>query len=221
MKNRTLTKMLSSFIVLTVLIGLGFQFGIFNGKPDFSSLQMYGTLSEIETGIYFLADRIWMKHHRKGVMAAFWKYSTFMTLMSGVLLGWMFVYPFYTSLKTNVETAFLILHILLPTEVMLEWMTGEKGHFQKQFLIFGILPPTVYGIVALILGALKRGISMNGTGYPYSFMNVSQLGYSIVLPTCILYFLMLLILCVIVIDIDTELAARKRRKRKYDQTYRA
>lgn len=219
MRNRKIVKQLSLLIVLTVLIGLCFQFGIFNGKPDFSSLQMYGTLSQIYIGVYFLVERIWMNHHRKGVPAAFWKYSSFIAFTYGIIIGWIFVYPFYTDVKNNVQTAFVLLHVVLPAEVLLEWIIGEKGHFQKQFLIFGILPPVAYGITALILGALHKGIGMNGAAYPYPFMNVSQLGYGIVIPTCILYFVILLIWCGIMIETDTGIAAGKRKKR-YDQTNR-
>ena len=214
MKNRSLDKMLSVLIVLTVLIGLGFQFGIFNGKHDFSSLVMYGTLSDLYIGIYFLVERIWMGHHHRGVFAAFWKYSAFITYLFGILIGWIFIYPFYSGLKHQVETAFVLLHVILPAEVFLEWIIGEKGHFQKQFRIFGILPPCIYVVVALIMGAVNRGFGMDGNSYPYPFLNVSQLGYGIVLPTCILYFLMLVIFCAVIVEIDTALASGNRKRKR-------
>ena len=221
MRYRRLNMLLSVFIVLTVIIGLGFQFGLFHGKPDFSSIGMYGTLSEINIGIYFLAERIWMKHHRRGVFAAFWKYGSFVIYLFGILIGWIFVYPFYSGLKQQVETAFVLLHVVLPVEVLLEWIIGEKGHFQKQFRIFGILPPCVYIVVVLILGAMKKGLFVNQADYPYSFLNVTQLGYQIVIPTCILYFLLLIIFSNVIVGIDTGMADRQRRKKRYDQTYRA
>lgn len=213
--------LLSTFIVLTVLVGLGFQFGLFSGRPDFSSIGMYGTLSTINLGVYFLAERIWMKKHHRGVFAAFWKYGSFSSYLFGILIGWIFVYPFYTGLKHQIQTAFILLHMILPAEVLLEWMIGEKGHFQKQFRIFGILPPVVYVTVVLILGSMKKGMFVNGTDYPYSFLNVTQLGWQIVIPTCILYFLMLVIFNSIVAGTDTGMAENRRRKKKYDQTYRA
>lgn len=220
MRNRKITKTLSSLIILTVLLGLCFQFGIFNRKPDFSSVQMYGTLSQIYLGIYFLAERLWLRKHRRGVLAAFWKYSSFVMFTFGIIIGWIFVYPFYTGLKNNVQTAFILLHIILPIEVLLEWLTGEKGHFQKQFRIFGILPPVIYTLVALILGAMKKGIGMDHAQYPYSFLNVSQLGYEIVIPTCILYFLLLIIWCSVVVGIDRDLAKRKKRRHRYGEANR-
>lgn len=213
MRNRKLTKVLSTMIVLTVLAGLCFQFNLLKGKPDFSSIVLYGTLSQINIGVYFFFERIWLKHHRRGVLAAFWKYASFTLFTFGILIGWIFVYPFQTGLKSNIQTACLLLHVILPVEVVLEWLTGEKGHFQKQFRIFGIVPPVVYAATALILGAMKKGFGMDGAQYPYSFLNVSELGYEIVIPTCILYFILLVIWCSVVCGMDKSMYRNRKRKR--------
>lgn len=214
MKNRKLTKVLSTLIVVTVLAGLCFQFGIIKGKHDFSSIVMYGTLSQINIGVYFFFERIWLNHHRKGVLAAFWKYSAFILFTFGMIIGWIFVYPFQTGLKSNIQTANLLLHVLLPIEVVLEWLSGEKGHFQRQFRIFGILPPVVYAGAALILGAMKKGFGMDGAQYPYTFLNVSELGYEIVIPTCILYFILLVIWCSLVCGMDRNMYRNRKKKQR-------
>lgn len=196
-------------IIITSLIGLAFETEIVKGKFSGDIFSMAMPLAVVYNLVYYLIEFRWLKRHKRGVFLASWKFSAFITITASCIIGWIFMQPFYHSLSATMQKGMMFTHIALPIELFIEWMIGEKGHYQKQFFIMGIFPLCAYVLTALIMASLNMKMGMQGDKVPYPFLDIDLLGFRIVLMTCILYAVMLIIYTAVIIDIDQSLV-RKR-----------
>lgn len=196
-------------IILTSVIGLAYETGLIKGKFSGDIFSMAMPLAVVYNLVYYLIEFNWLKRHRKGVFLAFWKFSAFITITASCIIGWIFMSPYYHSLSAMMQKGMMFTHVALPIELFIEWIIGEKGHYQKQFFIMGIFPLCAYVLTALIMASLNMKMGMQGDKVPYPFLDIDLLGFRIVLMTCILYAVMLVIYTAVIIDIDQSLV-RKR-----------
>lgn len=207
MKKRTLEKTVDILIVITGIISLLFLFGVIEAESvSFEPLNQVMTILTIIAMIYYLIEWMWIRSKKEGVFFALIKYILITSVTFCTIFGWIFMTPFYALEADNVQIAYIFLHIVIPLEIILEWIVSEKGHFRRKFITPYMFLVVVY-LVSVILLASFTGISC-----PYAFLDPEQLGYKIVLEESILLTVVLFFYAKGILWIDH--AFRKKRKKK-------
>lgn len=100
-------------------------------------------------------------------------------------------------------------HLYVPLLVILDYILfGEKGHLKKEYPFywsFILVAYLAFNIVYVALGGTFEG----GTKYPYSYMNVDNLGLLRVLINCLMVYIFFIGYGTIVQRLDNKLGNMK------------
>lgn len=206
-------------IVVSMITGLIFLYGIYtgvhvnDGTYDLSHLSCLECICMIYGAFYCICSALFMRKREKGVWIPVLRCSVFLTVTGWCLYGMIFLKGHYGLYPVEMQEALRFFRYGV-IGLLVEWLIGEKGHFWKQFTWSGMIVVVVYTVVAVAMGAAGHGIGMQGHVYPYPFMDVDVLGWSLVIPTCLLVFVELFVYTRVWIVLDQALRRRKRENGK-------
>ncbi|MBP3765923.1 MAG: Pr6Pr family membrane protein [Bacilli bacterium] len=104
-----------------------------------------------------------------------------------------------------------IVHILVPTLVIYDYIFfGEKGKAKIKFAFEWSLILILYLVFWFIYTSLG-GLFINGTIYPYFYMNIEELGIKSVIVNNVLIYISFILLGILIIFVD-KLIARDNEK---------
>ncbi|MGM9940800.1 MAG: hypothetical protein ACI32N_02270 [Bulleidia sp.] len=207
-------------ILISMITGLLFLYGVYTGVHtadgtfDFTHFTSLECICMIYGAFYCIGSALYMRKREKGVWIPVLRCSVFLTLTGWCLYGLIFLKGHYGLYPAEMQKALQIFRYGV-IGLLMEWAVGEKGHFWKQFTWSGLFVVVVYTITAVTMGALGHGIGLDGHTWPYPFMDVDVLGWSLVIPTCLLVFVELFVHARIWIAVDQVL---RRRKKKHGKT---
>ena len=206
MKNRLLEKLFDIAIVICCGCAIVFLSGIgVSSTVDFSAFASLFVIATVLSFVYYFCEFVYLFKGGKGVLFSLGKFVCFTSVTFCALFAIVFMQPFYRNVNANIKTAYLCMHTILPLLVLGEYVVSDKGHYNKRFIRTYMFLFVLYGGVLLLCGQF---LSM---GYPYAFLDHTQLGYKLVGEECVLLTIVMYVYGKIVIGID-RLFRRKRRR---------
>lgn len=181
MRRRKLEKLMAWACVIDIAAGVILVSGIFEGMFQLDYFKMFMMLDALWALLYYLLELRYLKIGGEGVISAAMHFtilinSTGMALISALYLG-----PMHASFAGSEYLALILIQDVLPVLIVLEYLVGVKHTFRKKQILYVMSFPFFYDVIALAMGALGYGFGLNGADYPYPFINVSQLGWGIVI----------------------------------------
>ena len=205
MRNRRLEKFLDLCIVLCGITTLVFYSGAVESKFYVERFAAIYAIDMCLATVYYLLEFIYIRKRSRGVFFSLLKYIVLTLMTFCTIFSWVFMQPFYRNASENMQYAYLGMHCVMPILIVLEYLVGEKGHFNKKFIITNMALLIIYGGVVLLCGQYAH------TGYPYAFLDPEQLGYSIVLKECALICVVYYFYSKLILMFDHRFKKRKRK----------
>ena len=208
-KNKYLSLSFKFVIMVSGLIAILIQCGVFDGNYQFSVLRYYTLLSNVFCVIYYMC----------AIAYALKKSDTFMPQLKGTLVMCItvtgMVYHFLLSsifsMQGTKAISNIILHYSVPIMTLLDWLLfDKKGVYKKYSPFIWIIAPYVY--LSYVLIVQQFGITFNGSKFPYPFLDVDKLGYEQVVLTVIGLTVFFLVLGFIIYAIDHLMGKKKSSK---------
>lgn len=209
MKRFRYNRLLCFLIVVTDLTGLLFLFGVFQKEFHPDRFGTFTFIASLNVLLYYLLNFFHLKHS-SAIYIPGWKFSAFIDLTSMAVYGLIYLFGSIEKSDISLHRGTAILWIILPLLLLVDWGVNEKRHTHYRFILIALFLPVLYMVLALILGANGHGIGISGNAWPYPFMNVDQLGWKLVIESCILRFLFWCFYGWLAVRTDRYLGKRKR-----------
>lgn len=192
-------------LVISALLGIAIQIGLFSGELRLSVLNYYTLMSNILCAAYFFAA---MVHEAN-------KGGTLFPLLKGAVVQGIavtgLVYHFMLSgsfhMQGTLSLSSMLLHYAVPLMAVMDWLLfSQKGRYTRRSPFVWLLVPDGYFIYAVIRIALGASIGYGGSRYPYPFIDADVLGWGQILINGAVLNLFFILLGFVFVTLDRLLA---------------
>lgn len=174
--------------------------------------ETFTVISALNVLAYYIGEWLFLRHHREGVFIPGWKFSAVMDHLFISLYGLIYLNEYLTSDSASLRNGLMLVWVILSVLLITDWIVSPKKHTHYRFILIALFLPVVYMIVSLLVGSFGPGMGINGRQWPYPFLNVDQLGWKMVLESCILNIILMFLLCWLAIRLDRRLGRRRRHR---------
>ena len=167
-------------LALSGLAGILIQCGVFTKRPDFSSLRYYTLISNALLVAYFFPAAFFALRHDDRMLPSLKGALTMGITVTGLVFHMLLSGSF--TMGGSAAVANQLLHTCTPLMAVLDWLLfDEKGRYHKWMPLQWALLPDVYFVLATLYGFFSGGRFVNGSRFPYFFIDYDTLGVGRVL----------------------------------------
>jgi len=202
MRNKKLEKFVSWLCVLDIAVGVILVSGVFEGSFQWRPFTMFTVLNALWALVYHLLEIRYLKVGGSGVISSAMRFTILINSTAMAFVSILYLGPMHSSLVGPDFLALVLLQYVLPILLVLDYLVGPKHGLRKKQIVYVLAFPLVYNIVAIGSGAAGYGFGLGGAQYPYPFLNVSQLGWNLVITNAVFALVFEYLYCRIWIAID-------------------
>ena len=202
MRKRKLEKLVSWLCILDILAGVILLSGVFEGSFQWRPFTMFTVLNALWALVYHLLEIRYLKVGGRGVISSAMRLTVLVNSTGMAFASILYLGPMHSSLVGPDFLALVLLQYVLPVLLVFDYLAGPKHYFRKKQILYVLAFPLVYNLLAIGLGAAGFGFGLGGAQYPYPFLNVSQLGWGIVITNVVLALIFEYLYCRIWIALD-------------------
>jgi len=186
MRSRKLEKLFGILSIITIIIGNVLCVGVLNKYCSFEYWCLLTPWCSLISLGYLVLELMYLRQYKKGVVSSALLYMSVTSCVWVSVMSMLFWQPMYATFSYSLRLGLFILEKVLPILMVCQWLVGPHRRFRKFHVHFALGCWLFYLVVILGLNALGHGVGVGSMCVPYSFLNMEQLGWQILVINLLL-----------------------------------